>query len=220
MILYHLTTKNNLDSILKNGLIPQIGKNSSFVGEEDPYIYLSNLDDIHIWSIIFKDYDICITVDVDEQEVEEYKYEIYSEFLYKQIIPKTKIISYEEYKYKRTKKVNKFYLNTLYKISSLSKRVIVYFENSEDFSDIIRMIRIILNMNIQFKDLYTQEELSKLFIKEGEYGESTIFDTDTRFGIKIYEELLIIHNDVTDSLHHYIVEQFYGCLSLDTGKWE
>lgn len=39
MKLYHLTLLKNLDNIKKNGLIPQIGKNSSNFGEEVPAIY-------------------------------------------------------------------------------------------------------------------------------------------------------------------------------------
>lgn len=39
---YHITLESNLDSILKNGLTPQIGVNSSLIGETHSQIYLFN----------------------------------------------------------------------------------------------------------------------------------------------------------------------------------
>ena len=40
MIFYHVTLKNNLDNILKNGLIPQIGTLSQAANETINRIYL------------------------------------------------------------------------------------------------------------------------------------------------------------------------------------
>lgn len=47
MIVYHLTSKRNLSSILKNGLIPKIGPRSKFIGENKKRIYFfKDIDDI------------------------------------------------------------------------------------------------------------------------------------------------------------------------------
>lgn len=48
MIFYHVTLKNNLDNILKNGLIPQIGTLSQAANETINRIYLfPTIDDMN-----------------------------------------------------------------------------------------------------------------------------------------------------------------------------
>ena len=37
--LYHVTTEENVKSILKNGLIPKIGERSQLVGETEKYLH-------------------------------------------------------------------------------------------------------------------------------------------------------------------------------------
>ena len=49
---YHITTPECVDSILKNGLMAQIGENAKLVGTEDPYVYLCYEKDIPFWMIL------------------------------------------------------------------------------------------------------------------------------------------------------------------------
>lgn len=49
---YHVTDKENLKSILENGLEPRIGKQSSLVGEQEPFVFLCKRKDVGKWKII------------------------------------------------------------------------------------------------------------------------------------------------------------------------
>ena len=50
--LYHLTNKENLPNIFKNGLELRIGHNSKQVHEKEPFIYLCRYCDIPYWKAI------------------------------------------------------------------------------------------------------------------------------------------------------------------------
>lgn len=51
---YHITNKSNIYSILKNGLLPNIGKNSRSVGEQNFLIYFTTFNFIDTWIERFK----------------------------------------------------------------------------------------------------------------------------------------------------------------------
>ena len=46
---YHITYKSYINSILKNGLVPSVGKNSMSVNEQQPLIYFTTFDYIDTW---------------------------------------------------------------------------------------------------------------------------------------------------------------------------
>lgn len=76
---YHLTTHEKLSSILKDGLVPQIGVNSLLAGENVPRIYLCGETDILYWKTIFNR-DILLKVTLD-RKLERNDYDTYGEFL-------------------------------------------------------------------------------------------------------------------------------------------
>ena len=81
--LYHITTKENAKSILKNGLIPKIGERSQLVGETEKYVYLCGRKDVPFWSLIL-DKPVVLRVEMKDGEVDEnnvYQYSYYSETL-------------------------------------------------------------------------------------------------------------------------------------------
>ena len=52
---YHITEKENLKTILEQGLIPKIGRNSKITNENKARIYLSDRDSLFYWNLIVKD---------------------------------------------------------------------------------------------------------------------------------------------------------------------
>lgn len=46
MIVYHSTPKENMESILKNGLIPQVGPRSELLDEEAVIFFFRTIDDL------------------------------------------------------------------------------------------------------------------------------------------------------------------------------
>lgn len=67
MILYHLTEKENLADILKNGLKPELGTRSKFVSEIRPCIYLCPEDYIQEWAVLLQLKDpVVLRIDADK----------------------------------------------------------------------------------------------------------------------------------------------------------
>lgn len=49
---YHVTTKDKLPDIMKDGLKPMVGENASAVNEEEPAVYLCRRRDIPYWLVL------------------------------------------------------------------------------------------------------------------------------------------------------------------------
>ena len=88
-IYYHLTTEDNAKKILKEGLKPMIGDNSSLVEESKPAIYLSDFESIIYWKIIL-DRNVILQVDCDI-EPKKCNYSLYNEYILHREIPAEKI---------------------------------------------------------------------------------------------------------------------------------
>lgn len=80
---YHLTTEDNVNSILKDGLIPHIGERSQSVGELKKHVYLCNEEDVPFWSAVLS-LPVVLKVNMKEAEINTnnvYHYSYYSETL-------------------------------------------------------------------------------------------------------------------------------------------
>lgn len=54
--LFHITPKDKLDSILKNGLLPSVGRHCKMVSDDTPpVIFMCQEKDIGFWCRCFKD---------------------------------------------------------------------------------------------------------------------------------------------------------------------
>lgn len=62
---YHITKKSNINSILKNGLVPNIGKNSIYAREHQFLIYFTSVNYINKWIQLFN---------INENELEILKF--------------------------------------------------------------------------------------------------------------------------------------------------
>lgn len=88
-MLYHLTNKESVPSILKTGLKPGNGKNCLAVAEPRFGVFLCSEQDIGKWAILLGlDALLCIKENAfDKDKLSEYEYECYSEWLYESEIP-------------------------------------------------------------------------------------------------------------------------------------
>ena len=75
----HVTTSENAEKILKEGLKPMIGPNSQLNREEEKFIYLCEREDIKFWRIILGRYTILEIDDAAVGEYQEFNYSKYSE---------------------------------------------------------------------------------------------------------------------------------------------
>lgn len=90
---YHLTDKDSAKKILSQGLHPKIGKNSRVVGETEKAVYLASRGDIPFWKIILNQ-PVILKIDktyINELELIQYYYGLYSEYKYNHNIPKEAI---------------------------------------------------------------------------------------------------------------------------------
>ena len=78
---YHVTTRDKLPLIFKEGLKPMIGKNSSTVNEDDPAIYLCRRRDVPHWLILTQG---DVVLKIDEQGLDmplwSWSYDNYDEY--------------------------------------------------------------------------------------------------------------------------------------------
>lgn len=90
MTLYHLTNNNNIESIMKHGLLPRCGNNSLLVDDYNEKICLSTLNDIPYWYLNLSDADALLKINCpDDIEIVKKSYDTYDEYtIYDPISPK------------------------------------------------------------------------------------------------------------------------------------
>lgn len=229
--LYHLTNKENLPSIFKNGLELRIGHNSKQVHEEKPLLCLCRYRDLPYWKTILGESTV-LRVKVDITQCEKYDYAYYSEFLCKQKIKPENI--QKVYTPKANKKqMQELCVNYLYALSQLTLKAARYYtyidgddkeltaERKESFEIILDgMMAVIKNLDYS---VVSQEELGKKLREIGDEGLYTFLDYYMRTENRLYEQLILYPKDEffekREKLYKWFKETFYGCLHVDTGGW-
>lgn len=222
---YHLTTKDKLPEILKNGLKPQIGENAAIAGEEKPAIYLCRLKDLPYWKIILdriivlKVKDITVTMD------DIYDYSMYSEYVYDKTIPVKSIARI--YTPKPTLgQMQKLCIDYIYNLSKTTIAIARFYNNHVNNSEIRQIINkrldCTLNVlaNLDYATLDTENIRNEL--KEmGKSGDYTFLDTYMNTDKKLYQMLIEYpEDDLTEkrqALYNYIIKTFDKCLDVYTG---
>jgi len=219
--LYHLTNKEFLDAVLKNGLIPKTGDNSELVSEQEPRIYLTSKKDIELWSFILRKYEV-LKVDVTGMETENRNYGAYAEYLITTPISPKRIKYCGTHQFHMSANIEGLMISYLHDLNYIARMFLrAHEENDKDLMECaVDSANAFLTININYKDIFSQKELSSTFKDMGENGEYTIFDTRIGTEKKMYKHLLDVKNDVANQLNRYIVQQFKGCLKLNTGGWE
>lgn len=224
--LYHLTSKENIPSILKEGLKPSVGKNSKKANDNKPSLYLCEYEDIEYWQIILG-YDSLLKVKVDDKDsCNKFEYSTYSEFIYEDTIAPDKIEVIplnppSQYKYE---KLLLSYLNTIstaciYCADYYSRE---YTNLKEDIVlNAINTVRIVGDkLDYNKIDTYKiRKELKEI----GEEGYYTFLDMYLNTGKKLWEQLIYYPCDnlkePREWLYNFINKNFKGCLDLCTGGW-
>ena len=106
MSLYHLTHEKNLESIMKEGLVPKNSDHCKLIGDDEIKVSLCGKRDIGYWAIIL-DCPILLKIDndgIDEKLLSDFNYTFYSEYNYSDIIK-------PEYITVVSKEINKGYDN-------------------------------------------------------------------------------------------------------------
>lgn len=79
---YHVTTKEKLPGIMTKGLIPQMGRNSEWAGEESPALFLTDRQSLPYWCILTNG-DTVLKIDKNAipKNAKTYNYTNYDEII-------------------------------------------------------------------------------------------------------------------------------------------
>lgn len=225
-MLYHVTTEENLNQIMRDGLIPMIGSNSAKVNEKEKYIFLCRKDEVPYWQILLS-CSVVLQVDViSEIDNNIAYYGLYNEFIHKTPISSDKIkkISFPQPTAEHMKKLCISYISSFSYFTELCAR---YYDNNPSFDDLVHL-NIVADSIIAVVDkldysVLSKSEIKKVLASAGDDGEYTLcdhyYDTDKR----LYEQLICYPDDELSEkrkvIHKHIVNNLSGCLSVETGGW-
>lgn len=231
--LYHVTDKEHLPLILKNGLIPQIGENAIICDEDAEAIYLCDCGSVLYWQILL-DKPVVVRFPINAiptHDLEKFEYAGYEEYVTHHAIPAESIQKVSMRMPKNiTYAMRKLCINYLYTISDMCIQFARYYLHVEqnDVSDteadfLMHTCKVLLVClsRLNYKYLPTlDEEIRKI----GDSGEPTFLDMYINKGKRFYQMLLEYPDDeFTDyrkQLHAYIVQTFQNELHINTGGIE
>lgn len=229
--LYHLTNKENLPSIFKNGLELRIGHNSKQVHEKEPLLCLCRYRDLPYWKAILG-VSTVLRVKVDLEQCERYDYTYYSEFLCKQTIKPENIQKVYTPK-TNMEQMRTLCFNNLYLLNNLTLAAARYYTYLDKYDESEKAERketlginldgmLAVSKNLDYSSI-SQEELGKELRAIGDDGQYTFLDFYLRTHKRLYEQLIIYPKDdlyeKREKMYNWFKETFYGCLDVDTGGW-
>lgn len=221
---YHLTDKDALPGILKNGLIPQIGPRSESAKETENFVFLCRHKDIPYWKILINK-PVLLRVYLDQEKTEEYGYDCYSEYLVKDKIPPENIKRVYP-KIDTVKAMKDLCVSYIYTFSHLVTDFARYYRgddyvNKERLETQLTVLKI-GTQNLDYSSL-TKKEIRKELKDAGENGGYTFVDRYMNTDRRLYEQLLYYpEDDFFESrkwLNRTIKNIFKGCLKVNTGGW-
>lgn len=235
---YHLTSEENLDSILKEGLKCMVGENSTIVGDKEKVIYLSDYNYLDYWSILL-DRNIILEIDsegIDINNIDEYSYGMYKEIIYSKDIQPQYITIANNIVIDNSKAMRVLCTSFIYYINRLVSSIAKIFTssyankryNSEDLqkekhliSKNIKSVLCILN-RLDYSVL-PSDEIKSILRQFGDDGEYTFCDTYMNTDKRLWEQLLFYDaGDLSEDfrkLHDCIKNTFKDCLYTHTGGW-
>lgn len=223
MYFYHVTDKKNVDSILKNGITPQIGENSKICEESTQAIYLCKRKDVPYWKTILGKSAVIQVSSLNEDDVEKYEYSCYNEYVYeKQIFPEQ---CKQIYVPNKESAMHDLCISYLYSISGITVTLARHYSGADyDMDSLYVMLNsLVRTLNRLDYSCVEKKEIRHELKAAGENGHCTFVDhyLDTPF--RLYQQLLNYPKDdlteLRETLYAFIKQNFKGCLRVETGAW-
>ena len=228
MYLYHLTKKELIPEILKNGLKPQIGSNSEICYLEKPTIFLCDYESIPYWEILLNaTAAVKVNVNVSEDDYIEYGYvSSYKEWkIYEDISPDD--IEEIDIVEAGRQHMQELCYNYLMVISNLTVTCARYYNGQikaltpENLnSELASFVKIISKLDYS---TLTKEEIQEFLKEEGKNGEYTLCDTYKNENKRLYQKLAEYPNDTSFKsrldLYNLINKNLKESLDVNTGGW-
>lgn len=231
MTFYHITTEENAEKILKNGLLPQIGPRSKTVQEPEKLIYLAKRHDVPYWQILLNMPVMLSVKNLTEEQTQKWRYSAYDEYTYNQLIPAERIavtdfkISLKE----RRKAMRCLCLDHLCTISRFTEYCARYNYHDNDNPDEKERIEHtgkILFTNSEHLDfsILQTHEIYDFLLERGEDGAYTFCDIYFEEETTLLEQLLKYPEDDLTPLRQKVYEYTTSilnkrCLHVPTGGW-
>lgn len=237
--LYHITEKENVDKILKEGLIPKIGKHSEMVEESEPCIYLSRKQDVPYWALLLDKHEV-LRIDVDDilfADLDEFNYANYKEYIYRLPIDASLIHKSNLSTVLAPDKYKTILLSYIYDLSevctSFAKYIAYYNTDPKYAKQNLEYVELCINT---FKTIIPRFDYSCISTKElhnmlkdiGNSGMYTLCDNYDYMNYDLSEDrpklwqLLGRHELATDTtkwLYDWLNKTFPNKLYIDTGGW-
>jgi hypothetical protein len=238
MVLYHLTNKKNVESILTNGIRPDIGENSRICGEEKQMVYLCQRKDILYWAIHLGISEI-FRVNITPSEFDDIrKYRTWggpvSEYLTPFEIP-TENIEYlstvrdmagPAYKEAMRSVCGEY----LYVMSRICQDYAVHYQlketgqqvSSDRLLSITRgTVAIVERLDYSVLDM---KEIIAILKDISNSGNNTYDDFYKDTDRRLYQMLMLYPSDETEpwrkKLYDVMTQKLQGTFHVDTGMWE
>lgn len=233
---YHLTSQDELDSILQNGIKCSLGDNSKSVNENEKRIYLCKYTDLPYWSILLgKSVVIQIKeLGVNISEYDTAKYSFYDEYIYYRDIP-AESVKHLDVKLDTRKAMADLCIDYLYDISRLTEYAAMLNNNKylsrslsdrefeEDVSRYFNGFFAVMD-KIDYSSI-SKEEIQDELVKAGENGMYTFCDMYLDTNNKLWEQLIYYNNcngmlqEKYKKLYNYIKSTFPYLSDVTTGGW-
>lgn len=237
--LYHVTTKENAEKILKEGLIPQIGEHSKAVYECDEYIYLCDHKSIKFWKILM---NCDVVLEIDMKGIEDniidtvgYGYDDYYEYIVEEPIKAERISLFTDKITQEKAAMRKLCELYIIDISrTIANEIIRPYSRHEVYNTMlkdedIKYIKEMLSSllyslhNLKYSILTdkNKEHIRQMLTKEGDSGEYTLFDRYFDEDKKLWQKMIEFPKDETyelrKELYDFIDKNLAFCHDLETG---
>lgn len=226
---YHLTSKENINSILNEGLLPKIGDNSSLVFEATKRIYLTDEESLPVWMILLNK-DAVLAIDIDRKmQTCNYGAGLYNEYITEDPIPASAIKVSAAISYDKNYYTKKILIEYMYTISIICSNVARMHARRTDID--INAVRKIESVDSVLSRLDSSNfsdadyaEIKDSIKKYGEEGEFTLCDTYFNESIKLYQILTEYNSGEYTNIFKSFrdnIERLYGkALDVNSGGFE
>ena len=230
MVLYHITDKRNIDSIMEHGLVPKIGSRSKDI-EDEPRIYLTEKEYLEYWKILLGRKNIAVfKTEFLPDDSKEYEYTDYKEIRTKTAIPadKLELIKFRSDRKFKREAMRKLCESRIWTISWLCENCARFYTDGVKKTFTWHEIRDFLVSEYQILkrldySVLTLDEKRKILKDFGEGGHFTFLDTYMGTDKKLYQ--LTMYKDpytysIRKKLEDIIKDNFCDCLDICTGGWD
>ena len=212
MIYYHLTTPENLESILQNGLKPHVGPRSACAKEEKPRIYLCGYEDMIVWSNLLNLTKAVQISDKANLEPKIAEYDNHSEYMTETAIP-AKYLKLCSIPPLDSPRLSHIVGSVLISLSDIIVSLVRFYELSDDTMNhqsisyicksLSSFLLILENVPWHQLDIHIIQKEIKDYANEGEY---TFADTYNNSAVRLWEQLQFYpeNNPTLQQLYHHV----------------